>query len=130
MLRTAAALRAAAALVAAQAVGLGALVVFYVVELLVATTTNAAAAVTTIVLVALAAAGVALCARGLQQRRRWARSPVLVLQLVALPVAIGLVQGGIWYVGIPLALWAVAVVVLLYSPGSNAALAGPEPVEG
>ena len=124
MLRTPSALRAAAVLVAAQAVGLGVLVVFYVVELVVSTASNVAAALTSIGLFALAAAGVALCSRGLARHRRWARSPVLVLELVAMPVAVGLVQGGLWYVGVPLFLWALAVVVLMYAPGSNAALHG------
>src|SRR4051812_40675366 len=33
-------------------------------------------------------------ARGVQTRRRWARSPTLVLELICLPVAVTVIQGG------------------------------------
>jgi uncharacterized membrane protein YhaH (DUF805 family) len=122
VLRTVSTLRAAAWLVAAQAAGLVVLTFVYLVALVFSTPSNYAAAATTTVFVALAAVGLGLCARGLAQRRRWARSPVLVLQLVTMPVAIGLVQGGLWYVGVPLLVWVLAVVVLLFAPGTNAAL--------
>ena len=126
VLRTAAALRAAAFLVGLQALALLAVTVFYVVELLVATSTSKGAAITSTVLVLLSALGLGWCAKGLYERRRWARSPVLVLQVIAIPVAVGLVQSGRWYVGGPLLVWVVAVIVLEFAPGSTAAFAGED----
>jgi hypothetical protein len=38
------------------------------------------------------------------------------------PVAIGLLQGGVWYAGVPLLLWALAVLGLLFAPATSAAL--------
>ena len=46
-------------------------------------------------------------------RSGWARSPLLVLELICLPIAVTVVQGGRWYVGVPLAASALAVIVLL-----------------
>ena len=44
--------------------------------------------------------------------------------LILVPVAIGLVQGGRWYVGVPLLVAAATVVVLLFSRAVAAALDG------
>ena len=115
-------LRACAVLVALQALGLAAVAVFYLVELVVATADDATRAVVSAVLALAAAVGLGLVARGLLQRRGWARSPALVTNLLVLPVAVGLLQGGRWYVGLPLLLWAVAVLVLLFAPGTSADL--------
>ena len=73
-------------------------------------------------LAAVSAVGLWLVARGLFRGRRWARSPALVTNLLVLPVAVGLVQGGRWYVGGPLLCWALAVLVLLFAPATSAAL--------
>jgi hypothetical protein len=124
VLRGQSALRAAAALVAAQAVGVFGLAVFYVIELLVASSTSRGGAAVSAVLVLLTAFGLLLCAKGLREGRRWARSPVLVLEVIAVPVAIGLLQGGRWYVGGPILVWAVAVTGLMFAPGTGAVLTG------
>ena len=115
-------LRACAALVGLQAVGLVAVAVFYLVELVVADTDDAVRALVTVGLALAAGVGLGLVARGLLHRRRWARSPALVTNLLVLPVAIGLLQGGRWYVGAPLLVWALAVLGLLFSPATAAAL--------
>ncbi len=104
------------ALVAAQGVGLVGLAVFFLVELAVATPGRVARALIAALLTLLGGAGLLLVARGLGRGRRWARAPALVTQLLALPVAFGLVQGGRWYVGAPLVAWALAVLVLLFTP--------------
>jgi hypothetical protein len=44
---------------------------------------------------------VLLVARGLAHRQGWSRSPAVVLQLLALPVGVGLVQGQVWYAAVP-----------------------------
>jgi hypothetical protein len=41
-----------------------------------------------------------------------------------MPVAAGLVQGGRWYVGVPLIAWALAVLVLLFTPAVSDRLEG------
>jgi len=115
-------LLAVAGLVALQAIGLVGIGLFLVVEAVVATASDVVAALVSALLALLAGAGLLLVARGLFHRGRWARSPALVLNLIGVPVAIGLLQGGRWYVGIPLLLWSVAVLVLLFSAPVNAAL--------
>jgi O-antigen/teichoic acid export membrane protein len=115
-------LRTCAALVGLQALGLVAVAVFYLVELVVADTDDAVRALVTVGLALAAGVGLGLVARGLLQRRRWARSPALVTNLLVLPVAIGLLQGGRWYVGAPLLVWALAVLGLLFAPATAAAL--------
>ena len=47
--------------------------------------------------------GLLAVARGLWQRRRWARSPALTWQIICLPVAVGLFQSGRWPIALPLA---------------------------
>jgi hypothetical protein len=59
--------------------------------------------------------GLLLVARGLLNQRRWARSPALTWQIVLLPVSYGLLQSGLWYVGVPLALTAVLAMRGLFA---------------
>jgi hypothetical protein len=115
-------LLAVAGLVALQGLGLVGVTVFYVLETLVATASDVGRALVSALLTLIGGAGLLLVGRGLARRGRWARSPALVINLIAVPVAIGLLQGGRWYVGVPLLLWAAAVVVLLFSSPVNAAL--------
>ena len=115
-------LRACAALVALQAIGLAAAAVFIVVELIVSSSDDPVRAVVSGLLALAAAVGLGLVARGLLAGRRWARAPALVTNLILLPVAYGLLQADVWYVGIPLLLWALAVLVLLFAPSTSAAL--------
>ncbi len=56
-------------------------------------------------------------ARLVRARRRRVRSPLLVLEIICVPIAITTVQGGRWYVGVPLAVTAVAVIVLMGMAG-------------
>ena len=105
-----------AALVALQAVGLVALGVFYLVEIATATTSDVTAAFVSVLLIVVAAAGLALVARGLYRQRQWARSPTLVTELLILPVAYGFWQSHRWYIAIPLALWALGILILLFNP--------------
>jgi hypothetical protein len=115
-------LRACAALVALQAIGLAAAAVFIVVELIVSSSDDPVRAVVSGLLALAAAVGLGLVARGLLAGRRWARAPALVTNLILLPVAYGLLQADVWYAGIPLLLWALAVLVLLFAPSTSAAL--------
>ncbi len=59
-----------------------------------------------------------LLARALVLRRPWARSPIVLVQLLCLPVAVGLLQGGMYGYGVPLLVVPVAVLVLLGVSGA------------
>jgi O-antigen/teichoic acid export membrane protein len=115
-------LLAAAALVALEAVGLLAAALFFVVELGVADADDRVRASVAAVLTLLGAVGLGLVARGLFRRRRWARAPALVPTRLVLPVAFDLTRGGRWYVGVPLLLLAVVVLVLLFVRPTDEAL--------
>jgi hypothetical protein len=69
---------------------------------------------------------VLLVARGLHRVAGWARSPAVVLQLLALPVGVGLVQGRVWYAAVPVLLLAGAVLYLLATPEARLAYRGLE----
>lgn len=63
----------------------------------------------------LAAAGCALRAA-----RSWPWSPTVLAQLLAAVVAVGLLQGGVWPVGLTLLLLAATVLYLLATPEARA----------
>jgi hypothetical protein len=69
---------------------------------------------------------VLLVARGLHRRRGWSRAPAVVLQLLALPVGVGLVQGRVWYAAVPVLALAVLVLYQLATPGAREALSGTD----
>jgi hypothetical protein len=74
------------------------------------------AAILALIGVASAAAVTAL-ARGVRARRPWARSPILVLELICLPIAVTVVQNDKVIPGIALGISAVAVLLLLARSG-------------
>jgi hypothetical protein len=61
---------------------------------------------------------VALLARGLLTQRHASRSPTVVVQLLCLPVAWGLLQGGMYGYGVPLVVVPVSILVLLGLAGA------------
>ena len=72
--------------------------------------------------VAMAAVGALLLGfvvRALVRRRRWARSPAVLTQLIALPIGIGVSGEGGSAVGIPLAVCAGVALVALLAPGTS-----------
>jgi hypothetical protein len=70
---------------------------------------------------ALAGAGILVLARrGLLSGRNAVRSPLAVLELLCLPVSYSLaIQAGRYGYGVPIMLSAIAVLVLLFSPGGR-----------
>ncbi len=70
-----------------------------------------------------AAAVLALCARGLVRLRQSARTPIVVLELLALPVgySLGFQAGRVGY-GAPMIVAALVVLYLLFTPPVRAAL--------
>jgi uncharacterized membrane protein (DUF2068 family) len=123
------ALQVVAGLVGLQGALLVGIAAFYVVELVVATAADVTSALVSAGLALLAGVGLLLVSRGLWRCRRWARSPALVTNLILLPVAVGLLQGGRWYAGVPLLAVAAVVVVLLFSGSVNATLEESDPGE-
>jgi hypothetical protein len=71
-----------------------------------------------------AGAGLLAVARGVGRGRRWSRSPAVLTQVLSLPVGWGLVQGGRPEIGLPVMSVAVATLVLLFLPASNASFEG------
>jgi hypothetical protein len=63
------------------------------------------------------AVGLALLGGGVARSRRWARTPVVVLELIALPIAGTIVQNDKWFAGVPLGISALAVLVLMATSG-------------
>jgi hypothetical protein len=74
--------------------------------------------------VAMAAAGaigLGFVVRGLARRRRWARSPAVLTQLIGLPIGIGLSGNGGAAVGVPLAVCTAVALVGLLAPATSRA---------
>jgi hypothetical protein len=106
-----------------------ALVVLTVIEMFALFTLRAESrgwSVAMVVTLAVAAALAAALGRWLAHRRRWARSPAIVLQLMALPVAFFMLTGpgavAVKAGGVLLAAVALVGAGLLLAPGSRAAL--------
>lgn len=68
-------------------------------------------------------AGVVLLvlARAVDRLHRWARSPAVVFQLLALPVGTGLVQGRVWVAAVPVFLLAGATLYHFATPQAREA---------
>ncbi|MDQ6649389.1 MAG: hypothetical protein M3Z02_04655 [Actinomycetota bacterium] len=113
------ALRAASAVVAVEGAGLVGLALWYAGKSLVDRPDSLARALLA-ALMALAG-GLALLglARALVRARRWARTPVVVLELLTLPVGVGLLQGHLPGYGGPVVAAGVAALVLLATPGAR-----------
>lgn len=71
-------------------------------------------------------AGLVACAWGVSGRRAWARSPILLAQLIQLAIAWQFVGDGTTVVAVVLAVLAVVVIGGLLAPASTAALTGGE----
>lgn len=110
------------ALAVLESVALAGLAAFLAVEVVVADSDNRTRALVAAGLAVLAAVALALVTRGLVRCRRWARAPLVVTNLLVLPVAVDLVRGDRWYVGGPLLVLAVAVLGLLFAPATEASL--------
>jgi hypothetical protein len=62
-----------------------------------------------------------LVARGVDDLRGWARSPAIVVQLLALPIGIGLAYARVWLAAVPVVLLAGAVLYQLATPEARIA---------
>ncbi len=112
--------RIAAAIVAVQGIALVAAAVLLVVKSLLDSADSIGRALFAAALALVGAAVLGLCANGLRRGLNSSRSPVIVLEILALPVGFSLgIQAGLIGYGGPMLLSALAVLVLLFSPGGR-----------
>ena len=104
------------------AAGLGVLVA---VEAIRGRAENAAASEFMAVFGVAAGVGLVLVGRALLRRRRWGRAPMLVTQIICVPVAVALVQAHQYAVGIALGVVAVVAAFSLMSRPVSAVLDDP-----
>jgi hypothetical protein len=116
-------LLAAAFLLAAQALALVVLAVIVIVKVVTGHPSNVGGALVGAALAALAALVLGQCGRAIYQRRPAGRTPVVVIELLALPVSYDLTfpahrpgYGG------PILVSALALLYLLFTPAARAAL--------
>ncbi len=121
-----AAIRAAAVVVAVQALALAGIAVVVLVKTIFGHPDSVARALTETGLALFGAVVLALGARGLMHVRPSARSPVVVIELLALPVSYSLgIQAGLVAYGGPILITALAVLYLLFTPSARDALNRP-----
>lgn len=117
------ALRVGAGIVLVQALALAVTAAALVALAFLQSTTRLWAALSVAGFALLGAAVLYLCARGLLALRPSARSPIVLLELIALPVGYSLgIQAGRLALGLPVLVSAVAVLVLLFTPAARMAL--------
>lgn len=75
-------------------------------------------------LAALGAVVLAVVGRGLLRRRRWARSPAVLTQLLTIPVGISTIANGVWWAGLPLLVCGALGLAALFAPSTTRALVG------
>ncbi|MHA3701881.1 hypothetical protein ACXR2U_06825 [Jatrophihabitans sp. YIM 134969] len=121
-------LLAAVVVVLLEALALVAVAVVVVAETVFGTPEDLAGSLLQAALAVVGAVVLVACARSLGRLRTSARTPVLVLQLLALPVAYSLwFQGsGRPQIGAPIAVAALVTIFLLFAPPSREALDRPE----
>jgi len=116
--------RLAAAVATTQGVAVAAVAGVDLTKTLTGRPADRAAALLIAGLALVAAAAFGVLARALLHRRGWARSPLLVLELLALPIAWGLAQNRLWWyavlVGAPAVLVVAALVAGAVAPSERA----------
>jgi hypothetical protein len=121
--RVPAQVRAAVVIVGLQAVAFAGGAAVLVVKTVVGRPDSVARALLGAAFAVLGAAVLGSCARGLLALRPAARTPVVVIQLLALPVGYSLgFQAGLLAYGAPILVSALAVLYLLFTPPARKAL--------
>jgi peptidoglycan/LPS O-acetylase OafA/YrhL len=116
-------LRAACAVIGLEAVALLGVAVFLFVDAVTGNPDSFSAAVLIGIGTLLGAVLLGYCARGLWRLQSGARTPAVVLQLLALPVSYSMAfQAGRYSYGGPILLAALAVLYLLFTPPTRAVL--------
>lgn len=118
--------RAAVAILALQSLAFVAGAVVLVVKTITGNPDSVARALLSAAFALFAALVLGACARGLLGLRWAARTPVVVIELLALPVGYSLgFQAGLMAYGAPMIVSALAVVYLLFTPSARRALDRP-----
>lgn len=122
------AVRAAAALLALEALGVLALAGWQVVELITSEPASIATSIALIVMTLVGAAAVFAFAVGVWQGRSWGRSGGIVAQVLIFAVALGSVQGGAghWGIAATLAVPAVVTFIMLILAARSAGSGAPQ----
>ena len=118
-------LRIAILLVAVQAVALLVAAIWLAIDSVAGHPDQPDAAVTLAVLGAAVGALLLWLDRGLLRLRLWARTPVVFLEVLFLPVAYTLVRSDLPVPGVAYLLLSLVVLVLLFTPPARAALEEP-----
>ena len=118
-------LRVAAAVLAAEAVGLCAAVVLNAIDSASGNSWTTSNAIAFIVMEIIVAIGVAWLASGIARVRPWSRTPAVMAQLLTAAVAIWLLEAHRYAWGVPALLLAVAGFAGLLTPSSLRALSRP-----
>jgi hypothetical protein len=110
-------LRVAVVLIGIEALGMLALAMVLLVKTLTGHPHSVVGALLGVALALFGAGALVLCARGLAHLSPSARSPIVVIQLIALPVSYTLTfQAGLVGYGAPILLAALAVLYLIFTP--------------
>lgn len=117
--------RRAAAVVLVEGAGLVLLCAFYAGRVLLGRPQNRALALAGAAMGLAAGMTVLLLARALSRGRRAAASPVLIAQLLSLPVGVGLAQGHLPLYAVAVLLPAVVVLALLVGTAGGRTVFGP-----
>ncbi|MBW8803628.1 MAG: hypothetical protein JF587_07175 [Catenulisporales bacterium] len=115
-------LLAAAAVVAVESLVAVGYALWLLVEAFVGTPRERGQAIAVAVTFAILAAPLPLVARGLSRVTMRARTPAVMLQLLALWVAYFMVKAGFWIGAVPTVACAIAGLACLFAPASTAAL--------
>lgn len=117
-------MRVAAVITAVQGAALAVVAVGYGVEAFVGAPKNFALTLLAAGMGLAAGAVLLLLARGLRRHRRWTVSPIVLTEIICLPVAYGLAQGHLWAAAAAVGLPAVVVLGALASPAGRAVARG------
>lgn len=115
-------LRWAVWLLAAESAGVLAVTVFLLYEDLTAPVGSAGGAFAVTLYAAVMATALGLLGWALHRRRKWARGPALVLQLLLIPIGYYMVTGGLAWLGVPVIAAGLAGAGMLVAPSTRAAL--------
>lgn len=116
-------LRVATAVVGVEAVALLAASIVLIIKTLIGHPDTVGRALAIVGFAIGAAAVLALCGRGLMRLRPSSRSPIVLMQLLALPVTVSLgFQAGRILIAAPIMIAALSVLILLLSPSARTAL--------
>lgn len=107
-------------LVALQAIGFAGYTLFGLVQLVRGDFEYFTVIVSVLVFTSLMAAILLAAVKGLGNARPWVRGLIITFQLLGLLVGVSLIQGGIYGLAVPLLIWVIAILILMFSRGVNA----------